>query len=66
MFKQITHKQKEVLILISKGLLDKEIARELGISYGTVRDYVSNIKLRLSASTRAQVVAIALKRGIIE
>lgn len=61
----VSPREREVLQLIANGLSDKEIARELGISYGTVRDYVDKIKLKLNVANRAQAVAISIRNNFI-
>ena len=43
--------EREVAHLVAEGLANKEIARELGLSYGTVKLYVHSIFLKISAKT---------------
>ena len=61
----LTTRQKEVLKLIAKGLLNKEIADRLFISERTVKFHVSEILAKLGAGNRTEAVAIATQRGLI-
>jgi len=58
---------RELLVLqkIAKGMSNKEIGNELGITEGTVKAHVTNILSKLHASDRTQAVTTAIKRGII-
>ncbi|MBU6952112.1 MULTISPECIES: response regulator transcription factor [unclassified Hahella] len=55
----------ETLEYLTQGLSNKEIARNLGISDITVRQYVSDIIDHLGVENRTQAVMAAKKRGII-
>jgi DNA-binding NarL/FixJ family response regulator len=61
----LSHREREVLGLISKGKSNREIAGNLGITEATVKCHVSVILMRLDASDRTQAVVIALQRGLI-
>lgn len=61
----LTARQKEVLKLIAKGLLNKEIADRLYISERTVKFHVSEILAKLGAGNRTEAVAIATEKGFI-
>lgn len=50
-------REAEILELLAKGLLKKEIAAKLGISYWTVQTHVSRIYRKLQVRTRSQAVA---------
>jgi DNA-binding NarL/FixJ family response regulator len=52
----ITRRECDVLQLISKGLSNKEIARELSLSIATVKHHVHNILEKLNLPRRAQVM----------
>jgi len=58
---------RELLVLqkIAKGMSNKEIGNELGITEGTVKAHVTNILSKLHAADRTQAVTTAIKRGII-
>ncbi len=59
---QLTHREHEVLALLSKGYLDKEIAESLHISIWTVHGHVKNIFEKLNVHSRTGAVAKFLKK----
>ena len=52
----LTNREKEVIDLISKGKLEKEVANELFISYKTVNAHISNIYAKLHVNTRVDAL----------
>jgi DNA-binding NarL/FixJ family response regulator len=52
-----SRRQRQVLDLILKGKSNKEIARHLGISLGTAKNYVATILRLRNASSRAQLLS---------
>jgi DNA-binding NarL/FixJ family response regulator len=62
----LTSRERDVLPLIAEGLLNKEIARRLGMSEQTVKNHLNNMFRKLDAKTRTQLVAEARKRGILD
>ncbi|AFY44148.1 response regulator transcription factor [Nostoc sp. PCC 7107] len=56
---ELTPREKEVLKLIATGASNREIAKELYISEGTVKNHVTNILNRLSLRDRTQAAIIA-------
>lgn len=61
----LTPREHEVLQLIAQGLPNKTIAAELGISEHTVKFHVGSILAKLEASSRAEALARAARRGLI-
>lgn len=61
----LSPREKEVLLLVSKGYTSKEIAKMLDLSYYTVREYVSNVYKKLSVKNKMQAVSEATLLGII-
>jgi DNA-binding NarL/FixJ family response regulator len=61
----LSPREKEVLLLVSKGYTSKEIAKVLELSYYTVREYVSNIYKKLSVKNKMEAVSEATMLGII-
>ena len=59
-------RELEVLKLTAKGLLNKEIAKELNISQRTVQAHLSNIFSKLEVGSRSEAVLKALKAGWLE
>ncbi len=54
--KGITDKEFEIIELVAKGLSNREIAEQLFLSEGTVRNYLSNILDKLELRDRTQLV----------
>lgn len=55
----LTPRQKHVLHLLTQGLSNKLIARELGVSLDTVKDHVAAVLRALGVSSRTQAVVVA-------
>ncbi|WP_298118350.1 response regulator transcription factor [Flavobacterium sp.] len=58
----LTNREVEILSLLSKGLLNKEVADQLFISTGTVKKHIQNIYEKLHVNTRIEAVNKYLKR----
>lgn len=61
----LSRRELDVLGLLVKGYSHKMVAAELFISTFTVNNHVKNIYRKLEAHNATEVVAIALKRGIV-
>jgi len=61
-FFDLTQREQEILQLLVKGLLYKEIGNQLGISANTAKKHVINIYNKLHVNSRAQVINIAHKK----
>jgi DNA-binding NarL/FixJ family response regulator len=57
----LTPQQIRVLMMLSQGLLNKQIAYELGVSEATVKAHVSAILQKLGVESRTQAVILATK-----
>ena len=57
----LTPQQVRVLMMLSEGLLNKQIAYELGVSEATVKAHVSAILQKLGVESRTQAVILATK-----
>ena len=62
----LTKREIEVLIAISAGLLNKEIAINLGISERTVKNHISNIFKKIDVADRTQAAVFAIKNDIVK
>ena len=62
----LTPREQEVLRLVADGLPSKQIARGLGITERTVKFHVASLMRKLDAENRAQMVAIAAHRGLLQ
>ncbi len=61
----LTQRELQVLKMLAAGLANKEIAGQLGISDHTAKFHVAQILAKLGAGSRAEAVAIAIRRGLI-
>ncbi len=59
---KLTHREREVMELLSKGCVDKEIAQTMGISVWTVHGHIKNIFERLHVRTRTEAVIRYLEK----
>ena len=59
----LTPRQKHVLNLLTQGLSNKLIARELGVSVDTVKDHVAAVLKALGVASRTQAVVVATQRA---
>jgi DNA-binding NarL/FixJ family response regulator len=62
---ELTEREREVLVLIARGMNNDEIAEELVISPATSKTHVSRIMSKLEARDRAQLVVIAYESGLV-
>ena len=59
----LTNQEKIILIKIKEGLSNKEIAYELFLSEGTIRNYISNILTKLNCKNRTEAVKKSTEEG---
>jgi DNA-binding NarL/FixJ family response regulator len=62
---ELSAREHEVLRLLSDGLSNADIAKELFLSEGTVRNYVSSLFIKLGVNDRTQAAVVALKNGLV-
>lgn len=58
---ELTEKEFEIIQLVADGQNNKEIASQLFLSEGTVRNYISNILLKLNLRDRTQLACFYYK-----
>jgi two-component system NarL family response regulator len=63
---ELSTRERQVLKYLANGRSNKEIARVLYISEHTAKAHVRAIMTKLNADSRAEVIAIAIKRGLIK
>jgi len=61
----LTKRELEVLNLIARGATNREIAEQLFVSEGTVKNHVSNILNRLGLRDRMQAALFAVEHGLV-
>ena len=62
----LSPRQKEILVAITDGRTNKEIASVLGIRKDSVEDYLRTLFSKLGAANRAEAVAIALRKHLLK
>ena len=63
-FANLSTQEKHVLLLVSEGRTNREIAKSLFLGEGTVRNYVSSILSKLGVSNRAEAAAYAVEHSL--
>jgi DNA-binding CsgD family transcriptional regulator len=63
---ELTERQREILVLLSEGRSTTEMAKELGLTQTTVRNYVAQLLAALGAHTRLQAVVVASREGLLD
>jgi DNA-binding NarL/FixJ family response regulator len=63
---QLSERETDVLQLMARGLTNADIARELYLSEGTVRNYTSALFTKLGVNDRTQAVLAALRYGLVD
>lgn len=61
----ITEREKSVLRLAATGLSNREIAEALGLSEGTVKNYMRDLMIKLGSRDRTQAVIRAIAAGLL-
>lgn len=63
---RLSPRQREILASITHGLSNDDIAKQLGISKGSVKTHILLLFQKLGAATRAEAVAIALRKRLMK
>jgi DNA-binding NarL/FixJ family response regulator len=61
----LTPRETEILGYVAQGMLNKQIATQLGISEQTIKNHVTSILRKLNANARTEAVILAIKQGLI-
>jgi NarL family two-component system response regulator LiaR len=61
----LTEREQQVLVQLVSGKTNREIARAMLLSPGTVRVYVSNVLAKLNVSNRTEATAVALQHHLV-
>lgn len=62
----LTAREHSVLQLIAQGLSNKAIARQLSLTEGTVKGYVSQILQKIGIADRTQAAMYAVRKGLVQ
>lgn len=60
---EMTDREKEICTLLAEGLTNKEIAKKLYISEGTVKNYISNVYAKTGIHDRAKLAVLLAQTG---
>src|SRR5690242_17049245 len=61
----LTSREQQALVLLAKGMSNKQIARRLGISEHGAKRHVANVLAKLNCPNRTLAVALALRYGLV-
>ena len=62
-YEPLSNREMEVLECVTRGMSNKEIANELGISHQTVKNHVTAVLRKLNVEDRTQAAVYALRKG---
>ena len=62
----LSPREREILRLLANGQSNTDIAAQLFLSEGTVRNYVSAVFSKLGVTDRTQAAVIALRHGLVD
>ena len=62
----LTPREREVLVLVAKGLSAKEIAGQIGIAPRTVEGHIDTVRLKVRARNKAHMVTQAVLSGVLK
>ena len=64
--RELTDREREVLIFLAQGQTNAEVAGKLSINEATVRTYISHVITKLKVRDKAQAVVAAYRHGLVK
>ena len=61
----VTERERQILVLVARGILSRHIAAELGVSIKTVEKHRSSLMRKLSLPNAAAVTVFAMRHGLL-
>ncbi|NNC92192.1 MAG: response regulator transcription factor [Acidimicrobiia bacterium] len=65
-YELLTEREREILGYVARGLLQKQIARQAGISVKTVQHHITHTMDKLEIHDRVELARFAIREGLIE
>jgi LuxR family maltose regulon positive regulatory protein len=62
----LTPRERDVLRLVAAGMASRDIAKQLGISYTTVRTHIRSLGRKLNVHSKIEATAKARELGLVE
>ena len=63
---ELTERQRDILLSMSRGLTDADIATQLKLTPNSVREHITTIFNKLGAANKTEAVAIALRKHLLK
>jgi DNA-binding CsgD family transcriptional regulator len=62
----LTRREAEILVLMARGLSNKEMAERLSVSVRTVRSHVEHVYAKIGVSARGAAAMFAMRHGLVD
>ncbi len=62
----LTNRELDVLALLGTGATNREIADQLGLTEGTVKNYISGVLAKMGVRDRTQAALLSVRHGLVQ